>query len=216
MTLNYNNDICSVCLEEFENDPPNQSSTSLECGHTFHVKCIIKCLRKSNECPNCRDTDGNPKISVQNDSNLHFIWGDDDDQSEYDTLMEEYNDFKQIMTDLRKNNKQIKQEVANYKNEYKQYEQRFLFINNKYQTGLNNAANEYLKSFRLDPDYIRYNEERFHMQKKYYFLRKKIANELSKNLDLEIDAEIKDFVKDYVNDEIGEYYYFSLPRSISI
>jgi uncharacterized protein (DUF2164 family) len=54
------------------------------------------------------------------------------------------------------------------------------------------------------------------MQQKYYLLRKKIETELSKNLDMDVDSEIKDFIKDYVDNEIGEYYYFSLPRNISI
>ena len=214
MTSTYNNDTCSVCLEDYA-DNQQSTTTSLECGHTFHVNCIIKCLRKSNECPNCRDTDGNPKLSVQNNNNFNFIW-DDDEQSEYDNLLEEYNDFKNVMTDLRRTNKQMKQVISTYKNDYKQFEQQFSVINKKYQTGLNNAANDYLKSFRLDPDFILYNKERNKMQQKYYLLRKKIETELSKNLDMDVDSEIKDFIKDYVDNEIGEYYYFSLPRNISI
>ena len=63
---NFNHDICSVCLEDFTN---TADKTNLKCGHTFHVNCIINCLRKSNECPYCRDTDGNPKISVSNNNN---------------------------------------------------------------------------------------------------------------------------------------------------
>lgn len=215
MTSTYNNDTCSVCLEDYDDLQQQQSITSLECGHTFHVKCIIKCLRKSNECPNCRDTDGNPKLSVQNNNNFNFIW-DDDDQSDYDNLLEEYADFKNVMTDLRRNNKQMKQVITTYKNDYKQFEQQFSIINKKYQTGLNNAANDYLKSFRLDHDFMVYNQERHKMQHKYYLLRKKIEIELSKNLDVEVDSEIKDFIKDYVDNEIGEYYYFSLPRNITI
>lgn len=211
--ITYNNDTCSICLEDFaETCPGSCEITSLECGHTFHVKCIIKSLRKSNECPNCRDTDGNPKLSVQNNTNFNFIW--DDDQTEYDNLLEEYNDFKNVMSNLRKNNKKMKDLIQKYKNDFKHYEQQYSFISKKYQVGLNNVANEYLKAFRTDPDFIEYNQNKNKMQQKYYLIRKKIEKELLQNLDMEPDDEMRDFIKDYVDNEIGEYYYFIIPRTI--
>lgn len=47
-----NNHICSICYDLFQETNP---STSLECNHTFHPKCIIDWFRQGNEsCPLCR------------------------------------------------------------------------------------------------------------------------------------------------------------------
>lgn len=50
-----NNDICSICLDNINNDTFNKT---LSCGHMFHYKCIIKCVFNSNslfiKCPLCR------------------------------------------------------------------------------------------------------------------------------------------------------------------
>lgn len=42
--------ICSICL-----DCVGKCSTTLECGHTFHTKCILTWLNKNNSCPYCRN-----------------------------------------------------------------------------------------------------------------------------------------------------------------
>lgn len=43
---------CPICTEPLENDV-----TTLECGHAFHTKCIIRWFRRGNSaaCPMCRD-----------------------------------------------------------------------------------------------------------------------------------------------------------------
>nr|QBK86379.1 MAG: putative RING finger E3 ubiquitin ligase [Marseillevirus LCMAC102] len=63
---------CSICLDSF-NYPRmiliriakdfcpipilnDESVYQLNCGHTFHKKCIIKWLREHNTCPLCRRT----------------------------------------------------------------------------------------------------------------------------------------------------------------
>jgi hypothetical protein len=44
---------CSICAEEA--DPADPASTTLECGHTFHVACALRWFRyEHTTCPNCR------------------------------------------------------------------------------------------------------------------------------------------------------------------
>lgn len=42
---------CSVCLDEIQCD---KGRFVLECGHTFHAKCILTEFRHRNRCPMCR------------------------------------------------------------------------------------------------------------------------------------------------------------------
>ena len=45
-----NQELCPICLEEFNNDKP---ITTLSCGHTYHSECIVNKLT-AGECPMCR------------------------------------------------------------------------------------------------------------------------------------------------------------------
>ena len=40
---------CAICL-----DNCGKCRTTLECGHTFHTKCVLKWLIRMNSCPCCR------------------------------------------------------------------------------------------------------------------------------------------------------------------
>ncbi len=40
---------CVICLENI-----NGNKKTLQCGHTFHTKCIQKWLKKNKTCPICR------------------------------------------------------------------------------------------------------------------------------------------------------------------
>jgi hypothetical protein len=42
---------CSICLEDIEHD---KGRFVLECGHTFHAKCILLEFQNRNRCPMCR------------------------------------------------------------------------------------------------------------------------------------------------------------------
>lgn len=42
---------CSVCLDEIQSE---NGRFVLECGHTFHAKCILTEFRHRNRCPMCR------------------------------------------------------------------------------------------------------------------------------------------------------------------
>ena len=43
-------DTCAICLDNY----CRKCRTTLECGHTFDTKCILKWLSKNNSCPCCR------------------------------------------------------------------------------------------------------------------------------------------------------------------
>ena len=43
--------ICSICLEEYDND---NIISKLNCNHIFHKECIKEWFQKNNNCPNCR------------------------------------------------------------------------------------------------------------------------------------------------------------------
>ena len=49
-------EVCSICRENMDD---NKQNYMLRCNHRFHTECIIDSLRVNNECPICRDTDGN-------------------------------------------------------------------------------------------------------------------------------------------------------------
>lgn len=43
---------CSICISEYLN---NEYYRTLNCGHTFHKRCIDKWIKKNNSCPICRE-----------------------------------------------------------------------------------------------------------------------------------------------------------------
>lgn len=48
------NDACFICLESFEVKDEVSWSENEECEHVFHHQCILRWLRKHDECPCCR------------------------------------------------------------------------------------------------------------------------------------------------------------------
>lgn len=47
-----NDDICSICYDSLEDN----NTTEIECGHKYHINCIIKWFRTGNQkCPLCND-----------------------------------------------------------------------------------------------------------------------------------------------------------------
>jgi len=47
----FNNDVCSVCFENFMEE---EEVKALECKHVFHQNCIDPWLKKTLKCPLCR------------------------------------------------------------------------------------------------------------------------------------------------------------------
>ena len=43
---------CPICIQEM--DENGDDIVTLDCGHTFHLKCIHMWLNVNNTCPNCR------------------------------------------------------------------------------------------------------------------------------------------------------------------
>ena len=42
-------DLCPICMDDCKG-----KTCTLECGHTFHTKCIFTWFKKNNNCPCCR------------------------------------------------------------------------------------------------------------------------------------------------------------------
>ena len=43
-------DTCAICLDEFTEDDPGMET---ECGHVFHIQCLMQWRSRSDECPMC-------------------------------------------------------------------------------------------------------------------------------------------------------------------
>ena len=43
-------DTCAICLDEFTDDDPGMET---ECGHVFHIQCLMQWRSRSDECPMC-------------------------------------------------------------------------------------------------------------------------------------------------------------------
>ena len=46
-----NVDECSICLQ---NNNKNESITTYECNHNFHLNCLNEWVKNNPNCPNCR------------------------------------------------------------------------------------------------------------------------------------------------------------------
>lgn len=50
-TKHYIPEQCTICISEFTLD---EKLTTLECGHTYHHKCITEWYQKNQACPICK------------------------------------------------------------------------------------------------------------------------------------------------------------------
>lgn len=48
--MNFN---CAICVEQFRNQDA-QNIRVTQCGHVFHNECLVKWLKNSKTCPECR------------------------------------------------------------------------------------------------------------------------------------------------------------------
>ena len=54
---NFNNEICSICLEElinYDDVENNDEVISLVCNHMFHKKCVDPWIINNKNCPLCK------------------------------------------------------------------------------------------------------------------------------------------------------------------
>jgi len=209
MTI-YNSGSCIICLEDFD----NMSKThSLPCGHTFHVDCIIKCFRKTNECPYCRDTDGNPKVSSHTNVN-GFVWDNDDS---WETIDEDYNEFEKFFKDLKKKDINIKEKA----NEFNNLKKNINKLTNKLYVIFSNERKKndqiFLQKFKEENEELKeYNEliKNYKNKRKSLFI--KYRNEIKNRLHIDIDNEIKTYINDYLDsNRIAIADIFEIPNSRS-
>jgi hypothetical protein len=103
-------EVCSICREDMDD---NKQHFMLRCNHRFHTECIVDSLRTNNECPICRDTNGNNK----------FISNRYDDYDTHDILnkkkickskIDDINNILKLMNDLiegNDDNKKLKNDI---------------------------------------------------------------------------------------------------------
>lgn len=71
---NTNTNECSICMEELAK---TTGSSTMACGHCFHIGCLARWLTKNETCPYCR-----------HEANEHERFqelADDDSEEEYDS-----------------------------------------------------------------------------------------------------------------------------------
>ena len=72
---------CVLCFEDmdmstFQDDRDStETCFKLECGHSFHTKCIVNCLQKSNHvCPQCnKQKDPESKLTIEGLATRLFV-----------------------------------------------------------------------------------------------------------------------------------------------
>lgn len=123
--------ICSICYEEMNmkeyNDEKESTETcfKLDCGHSFHTKCIFMVLKKSNhECPTCNKYK-TPESKLELEGRCRKILYTVLKEPEIKEIKNEFNEAKKSYKECIKS---IKKEVGNFVNkmvkEYKFFENR--------------------------------------------------------------------------------------------
>ena len=189
------NDSCSICLDDFTNI--EIATAKLNCGHTFHTQCIIKSLRKSNECPNCRDTDGNP-VSKVNNNLLSNNWDSDTDLEEDEN---DYMDFYECIKNLLKNNSELRDSVREYKKMSRIMERTILEVDHNLNKELDLCIKKTKDEFRESECYKNYLSLRSNLLKS----KKNLKNKLTKTLEKEMYIP-KDANSEYVSLYLDEIF----------
>jgi hypothetical protein len=203
----YNSGSCIICLEDFDQI---RTTHSLPCGHTYHVECIIKCFRKTNECPYCRDTDGNPKFSSNNNV-TSFVW---DNEDEWETIDEDYDEFEKFLKDLKKKDNTIKEKAKEF-NEIKKNINKFSNkLNLIFSTERKKNDQLFIQKFKEEnPDLKDYNELIKNYKNKRKSLYLKYRNEIINNLNIDMDDDIKMYINNYLDSMGGGYIEeFDIPN----
>lgn len=203
----YNSGSCIICLEDFDN---TSKTHSLPCGHTFHVECIIKCFRKTNECPYCRDTDGNPKLCSNSNINS-FVWDNDDS---WETIDEDYDEFEKFLKDLKKKDNTIKEKTKEFneiKKKINKSSDKLYFI---FSTERKKNDQLFLQKFKEEnEDYKDYTELFKNYTNKRKSLYMKYRNQISNNLNIDMDDDIKMYINNYLDSMgIGVIDSFDIPN----
>lgn len=124
-------DICPVCLENMDmtsfNDTRDSTPTcyKLDCGHSFHTTCIIRCLSiEGKKCPSCSNQK-NPstELTLQGLKRKHLSEIKRDPDIKF--LLDELKDSNQEYTDSKRQlKKDIEEFIKTRKQELKMDEKR--------------------------------------------------------------------------------------------
>lgn len=189
---------CSICLEDF-ND--NNYRFKLPCGHEFHTECIITSLRKNNECPYCRDTDGNVKISIYNNNIFN---NDDNDLADNNEYIENDNNYKEMCQLLMPCKKNYKNEISELKRDIKKLEKNSVKLLNDFRKKGRELLIQYKKGFISESEYSNQHNDLKVWKSRCNKLKKKFIKDLKQN-GIEYDTDVKEMLDNYlygiVNDD---------------
>ena len=190
--------LCPIGLEEL--DTHDKPKFKLTCGHEYHTNCIIQSLRKNNECPYCRDTDGNIKISIYDTNSLNNNLISDDEE----LLSENNSNFDNLCEILIPIKKTLKNDIKDLKTEIKRLEKNSILFLNKFRKDGRVILNEYKKEFMKNGDYSTQIDD----LKKWKNNCKKLKRKFIKNLNdngieygSDIDEMLDNYLYEFINDD---------------
>ena len=211
------NDVCSICLETLDVSENAMNTTKLSCGHEFHVGCIISCLRKCNECPYCRDTENNRKISIHNGGYNVDIDDEDDYTDESDNETDEwernYNDCVKTLQQIRRNNPQIKTTMCQFLTTKRLLRRKTNDLYLKFAEERRKADQIFLENAAKSDYYKEYMEFINNYESEHRSLYKMYRRMFLKENPMEMGPDIKEYLNYYIDEAgIGEPQKFEMPR----
>lgn len=210
-------DDCSVCLEILDYSVNSMNTTKLSCGHEFHVDCIISCLRKCNECPYCRDTENNRKISIHSSFNADTFNDDDDYTEESDNDTDEwernYNDCVKILQQIRRKNPQIKTTMREFLTTKRILRRKTNDLYLKFAEERRKSDQIFLENASKSDYYKEYMTLIQNYESDHRKLYKMYRSTFLKENPMEMGDDIKEYLNYFIDEAgIGEPQKFEMPR----
>jgi hypothetical protein len=208
-------DNCSICLEILDSSVNTLNTTKLSCGHEFHVGCIISCLRKCNECPYCRDTENNRKISIHtvydaDDEDDYTIESDEDEGNDWER---DYNDCVKTLQTIRRKNPQIKTTMRCFLTTKRLLRRKTNDLYLKFAEERRKADQIFLENASKSDYYKEYTEFIQNYEREHNNLYKMYRRMFLKENPMEMGPDIKEYINYYIDEAgIGEPQKFEMPR----